>query len=184
MSAMPSLFTLPTPAAKSIPSLPQKATAEQRKARQFQLALARTNYNYMRSYLEAVPMSADLPPGEGFSLDFEAQVVQVFVPLGQNFQAAVMLLLERELQSDLPTEQLQEVRRTYEQLMKDFSMWHPERDAKEMAAFLEALSKVPAALENLVNVPKDLIHMCTGLQQVFDDMLRNGPTAFLKSTLN
>jgi arachidonate 15-lipoxygenase len=171
------------PATPHLPTLPQHATPEQRAQRAFQLSLARTEYNYMRSYLEAVPMSADLPKGEGFSVDFEAQVVKVFIPLGENFKASVLLLLERELQSDLPTEQLQEVRRTYEKLQKDFSIFHPERDVKEMIAFLEALSKLPAALENLVNVPKDLERMLTGLEKVFKDMLANGPTEFLKSTL-
>src|SRR5690349_12211696 len=105
-----------TPQGTPLPTLPQQATPEQRQQREFQLTLARTNYNYMRSYLEAVPMSADLPPGEGFSLDFEAQVIKVFVPLGENFKAAVMMLLERELKSDLPTDAIENVRTTYEKL--------------------------------------------------------------------
>jgi arachidonate 15-lipoxygenase len=171
------------PATPTLPSLPQHASREQRAQRQFQLSLARTEYNYMRSYLEAVPMSADLPPGEKFSLDFEAQVIKVFIPLGENFKAAVMMLLERELASDLPVQQLADVRAAYEKLSKDFSIFHPERDAKEMEAFLKALAEVPAALENLVNLPKDLEKMLTGLTKVFDDFLANGPTAFLKSTL-
>jgi arachidonate 15-lipoxygenase len=166
-----------------IPSLPQHATAEQRRQRQFQLSLARTEYNYMRSYLEAVPMSAGLPAGEGFSLDFEAQVIKVFIPLGENFKAAVMMLLERELASDLPTQQLEDVRRAYDKLQKEFSIFHPERDAKDVEAFLAALSEVPAALENLVNLPRDLEKMLTGLDVVFKDFIANGPTAFLKSTL-
>lgn len=165
------------------PSLPQHDTAQQRQARQFQLSLARTEYNYMRSYLEAVPMSADLPAKEKFSLDFEAQVVKVFVPLGENFKAAVMLLLERELASDLPTQALEDVRAAYDKLAKEFSIFHPERDAKDVEGFLKALSEVPAALENLVNLPKDLEKMLSGLDAVFKDMLANGPTAFLKSTL-
>src|SRR5690349_14583296 len=165
------------------PSLPQHDTAEQRQAREFQLTLARTEYNYMRSYLEAVPMSADLPSGEGFSLDFEAQVIKVFVPLGENFKAAVMMLLERELKSDLPTDAIENVRTTYEKLAKDFSLFHPERDAEELEAFLKALAEVPAALEGVAKLPKDLEKMLTGLKKVFDDFIANGPTAFLKSTL-
>ena len=165
------------------PTLPQHDTPEQRQARAFQLSLARTEYNYMRSYLEAVPMSADLPPGEKFSLDFEAQVIQVFIPLGENFKAAVMMLLERELASDLPTQALADVRAAYEKLSKDFSLLHPERDAKELEAFLKALAEVPAALEGVARLPKDLAKMLTGLEQVFKDFIANGPTAFLKSTL-
>jgi arachidonate 15-lipoxygenase len=171
------------PQATPLPTLPQQCTAEQRQQREFQLTLARTEYNYMRSYLEAVPMSADLPPGEKFSLDFEAQVIKVFVPLGENFKAAVMMLLERELRSDLPTQALENVRKTYETLTKDFSLLHPERDAKELDAFLKALADVPAALEGVAQLPKDLEKMLTGLKKVFDDFIANGPTAFLKSTL-
>lgn len=171
------------PAAPSVPTLPQNDTPEQRQSRQFQLSLARTEYNYMRSYLEAVPMSADLPSREKFSLDFEAQVVKVFVPLGENFKAAVMLLLERELASDLPTQALEDVRAAYDKLEKEFSILHPERDARDVEAFLKALSEVPKALENLVDLPRDLEKMLTGLDAVFKDFLANGPTAFLKNTL-
>jgi len=65
----------------AIPTLPQQASLEERQQRQLKLRLARPSYNYMRSDLEAVPMSADLPKGEEFSLDFEAKVVAVFIPL-------------------------------------------------------------------------------------------------------
>src|SRR5690242_2201784 len=171
------------PQTPSLPTLPQRATPEQRRQREFQLSLARTEYNYMRSYLQTVPMSADLPPGEKFSLDFEAQVIKVFVPLGENFKAVVMLLLERELQSDLPTQALEDVRAAYDKLEKEFSILHPERDAKDVEAFLKALSEVPKALENLVNLPKDLEKMLSGLDAVFKDFIANGPTAFLKNTL-
>jgi arachidonate 15-lipoxygenase len=167
----------------TVPTLPQHDTPEQRAQRAFQLSLARTDYNYMRSYLEAVPMSADLPPGEKFSLDFEAQVIKVFVPLGENFKAAVMMLLERELRSDLPTQALADVRAAYEKLSKEFSLLHPERDAKDLEAFLKALAEVPAALEGVAQLPKDLEKMLTGLETVFKDFIANGPTAFLKSTL-
>src|SRR4051812_16098117 len=62
----------------AVPTLPQNDAADAQAARAFQLAYARTDYNYMRSYLDAVPMSADLPDGEKFGLDFIAQVLQVF----------------------------------------------------------------------------------------------------------
>jgi|CXWL01.1.fsa_nt_gi arachidonate 15-lipoxygenase len=166
-----------------IPTLPQQARPDEREQRQFQLSLARTSYNYMRSYLEAVPMSADLPPGEKFSLDFEAKVIQVFIPLGANFQKVVMALLERELNDDLPTEALKRVQETYDKLHTDFSLLHPERDAKELHAFCEAVAALPAALQQLSNLPKDIEKMATGLATVFKDFLANGPTAFLKSTL-
>ena len=81
----------------SVPCLPQNATLAEQNQRQFDLSLARTDYNYMRSYLEGVPMSADLPKGEKFSLDFEAKVIEVFLPLANNFKTVVLALLKREI---------------------------------------------------------------------------------------
>ncbi|MGQ0801165.1 MAG: lipoxygenase family protein [Pseudomarimonas sp.] len=163
--------------------LPQKATPAQREERQFQLSLARTSYNYMRSYLEGVPMSADLPKGEGFSLAFEAQVLKVFGPMTENFTKVVLSLLERELQSDLPTVAFQNLLQAFETLMKDFSLLHPRRDMAELQAVLDALAALPKALENLANLPKDLEQMAVGLREVFAEFIRTGPTAFLKSSL-
>ncbi|HEX5754758.1 MAG TPA: lipoxygenase family protein, partial [Arenimonas sp.] len=174
---------LATPEVVELPSLPQHASAEQLQQRQFQLSLARTSYNYMRSYLEQVPMSADLPPGEKFSIDFEAKVIAVFIPLAENFQKVVLALLQRELDSDLPTEAFRRVRETFDQLSTEFSLLHPERDWKELHAFFDALAALPKAMEGLVNLPKDIEKMATGLSTVFKDFLANGPTAFLKSTL-
>ena len=48
----------------TMPSLPQAVSTTAIEQRQFQLSLARTTYNYMRSYLEPLPMTADLPKGE------------------------------------------------------------------------------------------------------------------------
>jgi arachidonate 15-lipoxygenase len=93
----------------TLPSLPQHATPAEREAREFQLSLARTEYNYMRSYLEGVPMSADLPDGEKFSLDFGAQVLKVLHVMLKNFTDVVMLLLRRELESDMPADAIKAV---------------------------------------------------------------------------
>ncbi|HWT14368.1 MAG TPA: lipoxygenase family protein [Patescibacteria group bacterium] len=172
-----------TPAVSITPTLPQQDAPEARQARAFQLSLARTEYNYMRSYLEAVPMSADLPDAEKFSLDFEAQVIKVFKPLAENFKNAVEFLLRRELADDMPTEALKRVHDAYAQLREDFSLLHPKRDIEELKAFLESLAALPKALEGLVNLPKDVEKMLAGLKAVFDEFLATGPTAFLKSTL-
>ena len=172
-----------TPAASTTPTLPQQVSPAARQARAFQLSLARTEYNYMRSYLEAVPMSADLPDAEKFSLDFEAQVVKVFKPLAENFKNAVEFLLRRELANDLPTDALKRVHDAYEKLREDFSLLHPKRDIEELKAFLESLAALPKALEGLVTLPKDVEKMLAGLKAVFDEFLATGPTAFLKSTL-
>jgi arachidonate 15-lipoxygenase len=165
------------------PTLPQHDSPAQQAQRAFDLSLARTEYNYMLSYLDAVPISADLPDAEKFSLDYEAKVLAVFARLAENFKSAVMRLLERELKGDLPTDALAAVRTAYEKLKTDFSLLHPLRDIEEFHAFVEALAKLPKALEGLLQLPKDLEKMALGLEQVFGDFLKNGPTAFLKSTL-
>lgn len=165
------------------PTLPQHMTPEARQAREFQLTLARTEYNYMRSYLEGVPMSADLPAAEKFSIDFEAQVVQVFIPLAENFKSAVGNLLERELKSDLPTAALRDVELAFDKLSKEFSLLHPARDARDLHAFFESLAALPKAFEGLINLPQDVEKMISGLAAVFREFIATGPTAFLKSTL-
>jgi len=172
-----------TQAALAVPTLPQADSQAARDARAFQLATARTNYNYMHSYMDSVPMSADLPGPEKFSLDYEAQVLKVFVPMLENFKSVVVMLLERELKGDLPTAALADVRAAWEKLEKEFSLFHPGRDAEDIKAFLQALSELPKALEGLINIPKDLVAMATGLERMFKEMLAEGPTAFLKSTL-
>ncbi|MCK7593006.1 lipoxygenase family protein [Pseudomarimonas salicorniae] len=166
-----------------LPLLPQHDTEEGRAARAFQLSMARTDYNYMHSYMDAVPMSADLPSAEKFSLDYEAQVVKVFVPLIENFKQVVVNLLERELRGDLPTDAVAAVEAAWKKLEHDFSLLHPLRDAKELKAFLETLAALPRALEGMANIPRDLEAMLQGLDAVFKEMLATGPTAFLKSTL-
>jgi arachidonate 15-lipoxygenase len=169
--------------APAVPTLPQKATPDARQAREFQLRLARTEYNYMRSYLEMVPMSADLPDAEKFSLDFEAQVVKVFIPLAENFKSAVGNLLRRELKDDLPTAALRNVETAFEKLAGEFSLLHPGRDARDLRAFFESLAALPKAFEGLLNLPADVEKMITGLAEVFREFIATGPTAFLKSTL-
>ena len=171
------------PSTVSLPSLPQHATPAEREQRQFQLSLARTEYNYMRSYLEGVPMSADLPDGEKFSLDFEAQVLKVLHVMLKNFTDVVMLLLRRELESDLPTDAIKAVEEAYAKLEDGFSLLHPIRDIKEFKAFLEALAALPKALEGMMNLPKDLERMATGLKTLIEQMVKAGPTEFLKSSL-
>lgn len=173
----------PSLASPALPTLPQHVTPEARQARAFQLATARTNYNYMRSYLDAVPMSADCPSAEKFSLDYETQVLKVFVPMLENFKSVVAMLLERELKGDLPTQALTDIRVAWEKFDHEFSVLHPLRDAKDLHALLKALAELPPALEGLVDIPRDIEAMISGLERMFKEMLAEGPTAFLKSTL-
>ena len=45
----------------ALPTLPQQDSPDAQQARAFQLSMARTDYNYMLSYMDSVPLSADLP---------------------------------------------------------------------------------------------------------------------------
>ena len=166
----------------AVPTLPQQDAPEQQAARAFELATARTNYNYMLSYLDAVPMSADLPGPEKFPLDYEAQVLKVFPPMLENFKSVIQMLLERELQGDLPTQALADIRAAWDKFDKEFSPLHPIRDGKDLHALLKALSELPSALEGLIHIPQDIEQIIKGLEEMFRETLATGPTAFLKST--
>lgn len=172
-----------TDANPNLPSLPQTLSATERDQRQFQLSLARTSYNYMRSYLEPIPLSADLPKGEEFSIAYEAKVLQAFLPIAENFKKVVMGLLTKELEGDLPTQEMAQIEKAHERLVKDLSILHPEKNLANLKGFIDGLAGLPKSLEGLVRIPKDLEKMATGLGKAFDDFIKDGPTGFLKSTL-
>jgi len=175
------MFTVASSSSQA--SLPQTMTAALREQREFQLSLARTSYNYMRTYLEPMPLSADLPKGEEFSIAYEAKVLQAFLPIAENFKKVVMRLLTEELEGDLPTQELEQIQAAHEKLVKELSISHPEKDLANLKGFVDSLAGLPKSLEGLVRVPKDLEKMATGLDQSFDTLIREGPTGFLKSTL-
>ena len=150
----------------AVPTLPQQDAPEQQAARAFELATARTNYNYMLSYLDAVPMSADLPGPEKFTLDYEAQVLKVFPPMLENFKSVIQMLLERELQGDLPTQALADIRAAWDKFDKEFSPLHPIRDGKDLHALLKALSELPSALEGLIHIPQDIEQIITSADKI------------------
>ncbi len=179
--------------AADIPTLPQSDSAEQQKQRAFDLSLAKTSYNYMFSYLEPIPISADLPKGEGFNLAYEAKVLKVFLPLVENFKNVVINLLKKELIDDLPTHALSSVKaveEAYEQLKKDKESSNPLKiitEIKDIKELLHALSKVPKELENAIKglsrLPEDLLVMVQGFGKIFKEFEKEGFTAFLKNTL-
>jgi arachidonate 15-lipoxygenase len=166
-----------------LPTLPQKNTPDQQKQRQFQLSLARTNYNYMHTYMEHVPMAAGLPEGEKFTLDFINKVLKVILPMAENFQKAVLAVLKRELESDLPTVEIAELRAALHKLEEEFSALRPVRDIKDIHEFLQAVTNLLEAMQRLERIPKDLEKMATGMKAVFAELIASGPTAFLKSTM-
>jgi arachidonate 15-lipoxygenase len=166
----------------ALPTLPQQDAPDAQQARAFQLSMARTDYNYMLSYMDSVPMSADLPKAEKFSVDYEAQVLKVIAPMMENFLAVIRMLLTRELQGDLPTQVLADIEAAWKQFEHDFNPLRPMRDMKDLQALLKALAELPAALKAMVYIPKDIEAMITGLGTLFQQVLAEGPTAILKST--
>lgn len=85
------------------PRLPSQGTEAQRQARAFQLSLARTAYNYVRSYpdLDAVPLCAGVPAGEEFSAPYSALVLQTSAQIAENYLAAAIPIIESELAKDV-----------------------------------------------------------------------------------
>lgn len=171
------------------PSLPQNVSAEAQKQRAFELSIARTSYNYMFSYLDPLSLSASVPKGEGFTLEYDAKVVKVFLPLLDNFKDVILSFLEKDIAGDLPTEALQSVKAVeaaYEKLKEDMGSFALVREFKEFIALLEALAEVPKDLEKATKgaarVPKDLARMAEGLTKVFKEFTEQGFTAFLKNT--
>jgi arachidonate 15-lipoxygenase len=68
----------------------------------FDLALARTAYNYMRTYpnLEAVPLCASVPESEAFSTDYNALVLRSSAQIADNFLKVATALVEEEVTED------------------------------------------------------------------------------------
>lgn len=85
------------------PTLPNQGTPEQDKERAFQLALARTAYNYVRTYpnLDAVPLCAGVPAGEEFSASYNVLVAQTSAQIAENLGANALRFLEEEIGKDL-----------------------------------------------------------------------------------
>jgi arachidonate 15-lipoxygenase len=166
-----------------LPSLPQNDSPEEKDKRIFQLSIARTKYNYMTSYLEGVPLSADVPKGEEFSLKYTEGVLLVVARLTENFKTNVLQLLEKEIIGDVDTDIFKEIQESYATLEKEMSVFHPEQDIKHLKSFMHSLSKLPVVIEGAVNIPKDLVRMVKGIKEVMEQVKVEGPTALLKSTL-
>lgn len=167
----------------ALPSLPQNDSLEVKNKRIFQLSLARTKYNYMTSYLEGVPLSADVPSGEEFSLKYKEAALLVFLKLAENFQKNIIELLEKELKGDVDTDIFAEVIENYKTLEKEMSIFHPQQDIKHLKSFMHSLSKIPVAIEDALHLPKDLAKMMLGIKAIIEEVKSEGPTALLKSTL-
>lgn len=83
------------------PTLWQACSEVQRAARKFDIALARTKYNYTRSYLPPLPFSADVPSGEEFTPQYIATVAEPILEVVENLKNAVLERIEAKIASDI-----------------------------------------------------------------------------------
>lgn len=176
------------------PTLPQNDTEQQQSQREFDLALAKTAYNYMFSYMEPLPLAASVPKEEEFTAIYFLEVVKAFIPLADNFKDVVVRLAMKEIGDDFSYDDLAAVKAVdtayvnlrraidHSSFTKVFTDFHLVNE------LLLAIVKVPPALVKRTfsgarRLPKELVQMIKGLVEVFDQFREEGFTAFLKSTL-
>lgn len=174
-------------------SLPQLCSLEEQGKRSFDLSISKTDYNYMFSYLEPIPIAASVPKSEEFSLAYEAKVLQVFLAIAENFKSVVISFMEKELVDDMPTnlrssiDAVEVAHEKLKQAMQEGIIVKKVHEVEYSIELIQALAKVPKELEEalagVARLPKDLLKMVKGLEQVFHDLAKEGPTAFLKSSL-
>ncbi len=174
------------------PSLPQKTSAKQKAQRLFDLSLARTDYNYMFSYMEPLPIAASVPKSEAFTPDYFIKVLKAFWGLADNFVDVVGDLLKKELSDDYSLGQIKATKQ-FKRLCKDLQdACKNELDSTDIillfGQWLKSFAQLPIAIvkqffKGNQRLPKELFVMLKGLIEVFEQFREEGFTAFLKSTL-
>ncbi|WP_111977906.1 lipoxygenase family protein [Algibacillus agarilyticus] len=167
----------------TIPTLPQHDTPEQQASRQFDISLNRTNYNYMTSYIDDVPLSADLPKEQEFTIDYYAKVLPVAQRIAKNFIAVVKEIIAKEIADDLSINVLNELKEAAEELSNGVDFRHLGNELDALKKVIGFIGKLPKALENLAHLPGDIEKIISGFKDVTEEALREGSTAFLKDTL-
>ena len=164
------------------PTLWDQCTEAEREARRFATALARTKYNYTRSYLPPLPFSADAPKGEEFSVYYIALLVEPIFEVIENLKKAVIERLEMEIASDVQLASfgpwLQDLKGKVEKLEVDLgeisngSVFGLIGDVRALAgdlkSFLEVVGDAPVgqALANVSKLPGDIRRIVTGFEQL------------------
>lgn len=190
VKSLPPLRSHPRP---SLPNDPRQ-TNEDRAARAFEVSVARTAYNYMRSYLEPLPFSADVPAGEGFSPDYEGLLVEPLRDLADNFAVVLKSKLEQELAADFtPADSfavVKHVERAYARLRDQLdgtSVLNIGKDIDALADFAQAIAALPRAtedyVERLARLPADIEKVFETLEALPAEFVAGGATTFLRDTL-
>ncbi len=175
------------------PELPQHVDIAAQKEREFEISIAKTAYNYMFSYLEPLSIGANVPKSEKFTLEYEVKVLEVFIPLMENFFSVLVNLVEKEIISDMPAglmKAIGEVNITFEDLKERHKSHNPfnlVKDIEEIKELLAALVVLPNEIDNAVkgleHIPKDIKHVISGLREVIGEFKEEGATAFLKNAI-
>lgn len=165
---------------RSLPSLPQHNSAENQLTRAFDVRQARTRYNYMTSYLEPLPFSADVPKGEAFSLDYDAKIAPVFRKIASNYVTVMQELLEREFRgafSDNLDATFAAVRGDIEACERDPKL---ERHLEIIKSLLTLCSGIEKAAKNLAELPGDIRALVGSIKTTFAAIEQQGGAGFLK----
>lgn len=158
--------------------------------RQFQVRMARTSYNYMVSYLEPLPVSADVPPGENFSADYASRFADSMRTIVANIIAVVKELVGNEIRGSIPpafflaVEKFEILRKS----MKDKSTQEGlGAEVKDLHELVDALGKVienlGGALEGAVRIPLDVVQALEGMEVTLDKVGQTNFTEIMKYPL-
>lgn len=161
-----------------IPTLPQNDSAVQAQERAFELTIARTEYNYMRTYLEGVPISADVPKQEQFSTSYKLKVVETMIPLVANFADVVTDMWKAELANNFDDDD--EDKKDDDDEGKGF-FGHVFDKVKDTVS--DAIEDVAEVFEGVGQSFKEIDQIVDGMKEVVEQTKEDGPTALLKSTL-
>lgn len=158
--------------------------------RQFEVRMARTSYNYMFSYLEPLPVSADVPPGENFSADYASRFADSMRTIVANIIAVVKELVGKEIRGSIPpafflaVEKFEILRKS----MKDKSAQEGlGAEVKDLHELVDALGKVienlGGALEGAVRIPLDVVQALEGMEVTLDKVGQTNFTEIMKYPL-
>lgn len=165
------------------PTLPQLDDQDTQAKRQFQLSLAHTSYNYMTSYLEGVPLSADLPEQEKFSTAYELKLLPVFKSMASNLIAVTERLFKKQIDDDLSLKQFSEFKLAIKELGEGVHLSHLGDDVKAIKSIFHIIAGLPEAIEHISHIPQDLIKAVKGLKKLAKETSQKGATEILKNTL-
>ena len=167
----------------TIPTLPQHDTSENQAQRKFQLSLAHTTYNYMTSYMEGVPLSADLPEQEKFSTAYEIKLLPVFKSMASNLIAVTERLFKKQIRDDLSFKRMGELKAAINELSDGINIRHLDDEVKAIKSIFSVMSDLPDAFENISHLPQDLAKALSGLKELAEETAKKGPTEILKNTM-